>query len=622
MNVIGISGLHNSSDFKKREFPNASSRIHRIAQGFDSAAALVTGHAIVAAAAEERFSGEKATGAFPVQAIRYCLQAGHLEPDEIDYIAHGFCYEPFKECFDGEEFLRRQYAEVYSADVQKGLLEHHFPDAHWDGKFIPVLHHLAHAASAYYPSGFEEALILVSDGMGEIHSLTVAVGQGSDIQVLKQIPALHSLGTLYGVFTLYLGFYMGLDEYKVMGLAPYGNPRRYFNRLFELVKLKDDGTYAIPVFARDQTLSERETHSGVLKFLEEQFGPARQPEAEITQEHQDIAAALQAVLQACQMHVLRHFKKETGQTNLCLAGGVALNCSANGVIKRSRLFNQMFVQPAAGDDGTSLGAALYVQRQHNPAFKPRRMSVPLWGPEFDAAQLKRALAGRTDCASVQFESFDRLCQEIAARIDQGQIVAWYQGRMEFGPRALGSRSILADPRDPTMRERINSLVKKREAFRPFAPVVTQEAAAQIFDIQPGDEDTYAHMLFVMPVRPAFRKLLPAITHVDGSARAQTVVRDHNPRLWKLLNEFEKRSGLPVLLNTSFNVKGQPIVCTPQEALDTFLFAKLDVLVMGDYVVTAKSAESEPPTRAPAWPIGRAEEMGRVCALEAVGAEKK
>jgi carbamoyltransferase len=221
------------------------------------------------------------------------------------------------------------------------------------------------------------------------------------------------------------------------------------------------------------------------------------------------------------------------------------------------------------------------------------MTVPLWGPEFGEDELKLALSGRVDCEATRFESFDLLCQDIAARIDRGQIVAWFQGRMEFGPRALGSRSILADPRDPTMRDRINNLVKKREAFRPFAPVVTSEGAGRVFDIQAGEEDTFAHMLFVMPVRPAFRDKLPAISHVDGSARPQTVRREHNPRLWQLLNEFEKRSGLPVLLNTSFNVKGQPIVCTPKEAIDTFLFAGLEVLVMGDYLVVPKRAETSP-----------------------------
>jgi carbamoyltransferase len=589
MNVIGISGLEHSVSFKRKQFPNLSDRSYRIAQGFDSAAALVRNGEIVAAAAEERFTGEKATGAFPVHAIRFCLESAGVKPQDVDFVAHGFSYEPFKSFFSQDDYLRRQYEEVYAPELQQALFEQRLPEVQWSGKFVPVLHHLAHAASAFYPSGFEESLILVSDGMGEIHSMMVAAGQGKDIKVLKQIPALHSLGTLYGVFTLYLGFYMGLDEYKVMGLAPYGNPRAHYNRLIELVKLKDDGTYSIPIFAHDRTLAERETHEGVLHFLEEQFGPARHAGSAITQHHMDIAAALQAVLQTCQMHVLRHFKRETGLANLCMAGGVALNCSANGVIRRSRLFDKMFVQPAAGDDGTSLGAALFVERQRNPGFTPRRMNVPLWGPEFSESEILQALSERNDCEAIGIKCFDDLCKDVAARIAKGQIVAWFQGRMEFGPRALGSRSILADPRDSTMRDRINSLVKKREAFRPFAPVVTNEAASRIFEIQPGDEDTFAHMLFVTPVRPAFRAALPAITHVDGSARAQTVSRESNPRLWRLLNEFEKHSGIPVLLNTSFNVKGQPTVCTPKEALETFRFANLDVLVMGDCVVVPKRA---------------------------------
>ena len=577
MKIIGISGLNDSVAFKKREFPDLSSRSYRIAQGFDSAAALVSGGEVMAAAAEERFSGEKATGAFPVHAIRYCLEAAGLKPEGVDYVAHGFSYEPFKEFYDEEEYRRKQYAEVYAPEVQRALVERHFPGAGWAGKFIPVPHHEAHAASAFYPSGFEEALILVSDGMGEAHSMTVAAGKGSDIRILKQVPALHSLGTLYGVFTLYLGFYMGLDEYKVMGLAPYGNPRRYYNRLLEFVRLKNDGTYAIPVFARDQTLSERETHAGVLRFLEEQFGPARKPDSEITQEHQDLAAGLQAVLQTCQMHVLRHFQKETGLSDLCLAGGVALNCSANGVIKRSRVFKRMFVQPAAGDDGTAVGAALFAERQQDPDFKPRRMSLPLWGPEFGEDDIGRALSARTDCRATRYESFDALCVELAARINRGEIAAWFQGRMEFGPRALGSRSILADPRDPTMRDRINSLVKKREAFRPFAPAVSAEQAHTWFDIEPGTELPY--MIMIVNVRERHRATLPAITHVNGTARVQTVSAKDNRDFHSLLKEVGKMTGREMVLNTSFNVKGQPIVNTPREAIDTFLGTGIEFLFL-------------------------------------------
>ena len=247
----------------------------------------------------------------------------------------------------------------------------------------------------------------------------------------------------------------------------------------------------------------------------------------------------------------------------------------------------MFVQPAAGDDGSALGAALYVQRLHSPTFKPRRMTVPLWGPEYSRDEIQKALSERDDCVVQPAETYTSVCQEVARRLSQGEIIGWFQGRMEYGPRALGNRSILADPRDPAMRDRINALVKKREAFRPFAPIVTTESATKYFEIQEGAEETFAHMLLVSQVRPGFREKLPAITHVDGSARVQTVSRENYARLWELLRAFENVTGLPVLLNTSLNVKGQPIVCTPDEALDTFLFAGLDLLVLGDFLVTVK-----------------------------------
>lgn len=587
MNVIGISGLHNSVFFKKKVFPNLSARQYRIAQGFDSAAALVTRDGIKAAAAEERFTREKATGSFPINAIKYCLQVSNLAPDSIDYIAHGFCYEPFRSFYEHSDLTKQQFAEVYSREAQVRCLQEHFDSFDWAKKLVHVPHHMAHAASTFYLSGFKESLILVTDGMGEQHSTTIAVGKENQIEIIKQFPALHSLGILYGVFTLYLGFCFGLDEYKVMGLAPYGNPRRYFSQVMQLINLQNDGTYTIPVLFQNQTEEEKETYSGTLQVLTDIFGPPREPDVEITQNYMDIAAALQSVLQACLMHVLRHFKKETGQNNLCMAGGVALNCTANGVIKRSRMFKNMFIQPAAGDDGTALGAALYIQSLHQRNLCSKKMAQPLWGPSYETEEIRQILEDRQECESTFFPSFDDLAREIVKRIAEGQIVAWFQGRMEFGPRALGNRSILADPRDPGMRDRINKLVKKREGFRPFAPAVTVEGASQFFEIDKGDESIYAYMLFVTQVRSAYREQLPAITHVDGSARVQAVSKEDNPKFWTLLNEFGRVSGIPVLLNTSFNVRGQPIVCTPKEAVETFLFAKLDVLVMGNYVVVRK-----------------------------------
>jgi carbamoyltransferase len=591
MNVLGFSGLHQSAAFKKAAYPGLSSREYRVAQGFDSAAALVTDAGIVAAMAEERFTREKATGAFPINAIRNCLTEGGLTADRVDCVAHSFAYEPFREYFAAEDSSGRLYEEVYSPDVQRRNLQHFFPNDGWEAKFMPVNHHLAHAASAFYPSGFTEALILISDGMGEIHSMTVATGSGNDLHVLRQVPALHSLGILYGVFTLYLGFYFGVDEYKVMGLAPYGDARQFYSALSELVHLRDDGTYIIPLFASNRTPLEKETHRGILQELAGRFGPAREPGAEITQRHKDIAAALQAVLQTAQLHVLRHFRKETGLENVCLAGGVALNCSANGLIRRSRLFKRMFVQPAAGDDGTALGAALYAHRLHNPGVTPRRMTAPLWGPGYSREEIRRVLDRRQDCVVQPTDNHDDLCRQVAERLSRGQIIGLFQGRMEYGPRALGNRSILADPRDATMRDRINALVKKREGFRPFAPIVTHEAASTYFDIPKGEEDTFAHMLLVTQVHVAFREKLPAVTHIDGSARAQTVSREHYPELWELLHAFERIAGLPILLNTSFNVKGQPIVCTPEEAIDTFLFARLDLLVLGDFLIVAKTGDA-------------------------------
>ena len=586
MKVIGMSGLHNSVEFKKRELPNLSPRDLRIVQGLDSAAVLVTHQGVVAPAAEERFSREKGTGAFPVGAIQYCLRAGGLTLGDIDYVAHGFYYEPFRSLFENHRngFTERQFSEVYSREAQLQCLQQNLSPVDWSNKLVQVPHHLAHAASTFYLSGFEESLILIVDGMGEVDSTTLAIGCKNNIEIVKRIPALHSLGILYGVFTLYLGFDINNDEYKVMGLAPYGNPNRYFAEVMDLVCLKDNGTYTIPILFRNGTLEEKETYAGTLGLLSDTFGPVRTSNSEIAQRHMDIAAALQQVLQVSLLHVLRHFKKETNQKNLCMAGGVALNCTANTAIKRSRMFKQLFVQPAAGDDGSALGAALYVQGKYDNDFCSKRMALPLWGPRFDNNEIAQALSERRGCSSTYFESFENLVNEVAKRINHGEIVGWFQGRMEFGPRALGSRSILGDPRDPGMRDRINSLVKKREAFRPFAPAVTVEAASRYFEIDEGDESAYSHMLLITQVREPYRRQFPSITHVDGSARVQTVAREDNAAFWSLLTKFGQLSGSPILLNTSFNVRGQPIVCTPSEAIDTFACAQFEALAIGNYLV--------------------------------------
>ena len=586
MQIIGISALDRTARFKKEHLPELSPREQRIAQGFDAAAALTVDGRIIAAAAQERFSRQKATCAFPADAIRYCLRRGELRPEDIDFVAHGFSYGPLRKHFQHDPLARARYAEVYSPEAQLEVLEEHFPSHSWEERFVPVPHHVAHAASTYYPSGFESALVVVTDGMGEVDSMTAFAASPDGMEVIRRIPALHSLGVLYGAFTLYLGFFMALDEYKVMGLAPYGDPDRYFDRVMDFVRLKEDGTYSIPLLAENRTQLEKETHRGVLRKLEECFGPRREPESELTQREMDLAAALQAVLHMSQLHLLRHLQAETGLTDLCLAGGVALNCTANGVVRRSRLFDRMFVQPAAGDDGAALGAALFVQAERGGGLRPKRMGLPLWGPSFGDDEIAASLEGRDDCRIQAFEDDGELVAEVARRLEAGQIIGWFDGPMEYGPRALGCRSILADPRAPDMRDRINALVKKREGFRPFAPAVAAEHAARIFEIDAGDESTYAHMLYVTMVRPEFRQQLPAITHVDGSARIQTVDRDVHPRFWALLDAFGARTGLPIVLNTSFNVRGQPIVRTPTEAIDTFLMAGLDALVIGGRIVEA------------------------------------
>jgi len=590
IHIIGYSGLHHTVRFKKQHFPSLTPREYRIAQGFDSGAALVTDTGVVAAAAEERFIREKGTNAFPLRAIQYCLDLAEMKPEGISYVAHGFSYQSVKSAFESDEFSRKQYAEVYDPERQIECFQEYFPSVDWTNKFVPVPHHLAHAASTFYLSGFEESLIVVTDGMGELHSMTALVGDRGSMKIIQEVPAFHSLGIFYGVFTLYLGFDIGMDEYKVMGLAPYGNPRRHFNQIMDFVHLQADGTYTIPLFAKNKTREGAETHRGVLKMLSETFGPPRDPEADLTQQYMDIAAGLQAVLQTCQLHLLKHLKQQSGQSNLCMAGGVALNGTINGVIHRSHLFKNMFVQPAAGDDGTALGAAMYVRQRLEPDRPLWKMNMPFWGPEYPeyvGEIIPKEIRNQDTYEYTYFRSIQDLTSHVAHRLVQGQVVAWFQGRMELGPRALGNRSILADPRNPTMRDHVNSLIKKREEFRPFAPAVVAEAASEFFNIDKGEEDTFAHMLFVVPVRPQYRAILPAITHVDGSARVQTVAIEQNKRFWQLLSEFGKLTGLPILLNTSFNVRGQPIVCTPKEAIDTFLWANLDALVIGNYLLVCK-----------------------------------
>ncbi len=589
LNIIGLSGLHHSIPFKKREYPGLSARDYRAVHGVDSAAALVNRTGIVAAVAEERFNRDKGSCHFPVESIRYCLKAAGLVPADIDFVAHGFDYAPVRDVFQATPEMRKLYDEVYGPEVQEKLLREFLPEFGWEKKLVRVPHHLAHAASAFYVSGFERSLILVADGMGEAHNTTVLLGTPEGMKILAQNAGFHSLGILYGLFTLYLGFMMGMDEYKVMGLAPYGDRNKHKEKILQLVKFRPDAGFSVPLVYRNRTTAEAQTNAGVIAALTEMFGPAREPESELLPHHMDLAASLQAALEECLLRILRHHAERTGEKNLCMAGGVALNCTANGLIRRSGLFEEVFVQPAAGDDGTALGAALYLQREKDRQAAPRKMGLPLWGPGFTTDEVRQAVAEMpAELEAEEIADDDVLADRVSAALVDQKIVAWFQGRMEYGPRALGSRSILADPRDPTMRDRVNRIVKKREEFRPFAPVVKAEEASRYFEIRPGDEETYAHMLFITDVKPEWRAKLPAITHVNGSARVQTLTNEAQPRLARVLDAFKKRSGIGMLLNTSFNVRGQPIVCTPAEALDTFNRYNLDVLVIDRFLVRRKA----------------------------------
>ncbi len=391
MLVLGFSGLDRSLGFKERVVPGLDARELRYRQGMDSAAAIVSEDGVLAASAQERHDGVKTTGAFPADAIEACLRMAGVTLDDIDFVAHSFCYEP-SVVHELDEFAGRWYDQVYSKAVQLEVLRARYPGQDWDRKLVRVRHHLAHAASAYYLSGFGESAVLVADGMGETESTSVMAGRGAELRTLRGYPISASLGILYSVVTHYLGFLPGMDEYKVMGLAPYGDRSRFAGVARELTELGSKGQLLVPALSRDQSPTDRETHRGVLNALEDLFGPARHPEAPVEQRHMDVAATLQDCLERGLLHVLTQAGRQLGSANLCMAGGVALNCTANGLILRSGEFDDVFVQPAAGDDGTALGAALWQLHSRVPVA-PARMTMPYWGDSFSDEQVAAAVRG-------------------------------------------------------------------------------------------------------------------------------------------------------------------------------------------------------------------------------------
>jgi carbamoyltransferase len=577
----------------------------------DSAAALIADGRIVAAAQEERFTRKKFDANYPRHAIEYCLNAGGVTLADIDYVA--FYDKPFLKferlletylTFSPRGFRSFRMAlplwlreKLFLKSLLAGELKALEPNFDWDKRLAFSEHHLSHAASAFYPSPFQRAAVLTMDGVGEWATTSAGVGNGPELEIQKEINFPHSLGLLYAAFTYYTGFKVNSGEYKVMGLAPYGNPK-YAQLIYDnLIDLKPDGSFRLNL--------DYFNYCTGLTMTNERFdalfgGPPRMPAARLEQRDMDLAASIQAVIEEAVLRLTRSLAQETGEANLCLAGGVALNCVANGKVLRDDKFENIWVQPAAGDSGGALGAALtiyhlYADRPRTVANTPDGMVGSYLGPEFDdiETQMRLTAAG----ARYAMLSRDQLIDRTAHALADGKAVGWFQGRMEFGPRALGNRSILADPRDPHMQKKLNLKVKYRESFRPFAPSVLREHLSEWFDI---DVDS-PYMLMVAPVHERHRRemtseeqrlfgidklnvprsSIPAVTHVDYSARVQTVHRETNPLYHDLISRFHGLTGCPVLVNTSFNVRGEPIVCTPEDAFRCFMGSEIDVLAAGN-----------------------------------------
>ena len=568
----------------------------------DSAAALLRGAEIVAAAQEERFTRRKHDASFPHHAVEYCLaEGGAGAPDYVVFYDKPFLkFERLIETYLA--FAPRGFGsfrmalplwireKLFQKDVLRRELATLAPGFDCARRLLFTEHHLSHAAAAFFPSPFEEALILTMDGVGEWATTSAAVGRGNHIEVIREIHFPHSLGLLYSAFTYYCGFRVNSGEYKLMGLAPYGAPR-YAGAIREhLIDVKPDGSFRLDM--------EYFNYPAGLTMTSARFdalfgGPPRGPQNAlaqrgITQFYKDVAASIQAVLEDVVLSMARALRKDTGARNLCLAGGVALNCVANGRLLREGGFESIWIQPAAGDAGCAVGAALAAY--HGYLGQPRQagadsMKGSYLGPGFSQQEIESRL--RTAGARYQVPNESGLLAATAEALAAGKAVGWFQGRMEFGPRALGARSILADPRSPAMQSTLNLKVKRRESFRPFAPAVTAEAAQAWFDLPV--ESPY--MLLVADVT---RREIPAVTHVDNSARVQTVRQDQNPRFHALLRAFEERTGCPVLVNTSFNVRGEPIVCTPEEAFRCFMGTEIEVLVIGDCYLRKEDQRASAP----------------------------
>jgi carbamoyltransferase len=609
MIVLGISGLDGAEAFLRARFPAQDKRDYRIAQGYDSAAVLVKDGMIVAAAAEERFTGAKHTGSFPARAMRYVMEECGTTAADIDLVAHGFDFSPLAaaKSFDGAAL--DLYQEVFSRERLLANVQMHFPEISAD-RVMSVNHHHAHAASVYYTSGIDEALVVVLDAMGETASGAIFVAKDGQLRRIGTLPSGSSLGVFYSLVTLHLGFEFNADEYKVMGLAPYGDPDRFAGFFREAIDLQPGGSIYIPLLRRRGDFAEKIRYAVPRQRLVDALGRPRMPSDPLEQIHSDIAAGLQQRLEEALLHICGHYARNTGLRRVILAGGVAMNCSANGRLARSGLIDEVYVGPCSGDEGTALGAAIVASHDLGQRVT-ERIGHAFLGPAISPGSLRVELNHHLDAIDhASVPDLDSLCTLAARAVAAGAVIAWCRGRMEFGARALGNRSIVADPRHPEMRDRINAMVKMREAFRPFAPAVLAEDASRWFSM-PADM-AIPFMTTVMPVREGFRASLPAVTHVDGSARVQTVDRAGNSDFHRLISAFKDLTGVGMVLNTSFNVKGQPIVRSAAEAIETFLRTGIDALFIHDTLVVRKGER-------PAWCDSAGVDLDwRMTACEGVG----
>jgi carbamoyltransferase len=578
----------------------------------DAAAALLRDGTLVAAAEEERFTRKKHDYEFPEHAIDFCLKTGKIRAADLDYVA--FFEKPFLkferlllsslQTFPRSHRVFREAMITWFADKLwiKQLIQRKLDVS--PSKILFSEHHLSHAASAFLCSPFQDAAILTIDGVGEWTTASFGVGRGTEVTLAKEIRFPHSLGLLYSAFTAFLGFEVNEGEYKVMGMAPFGTPR-YIDKVLKLIRINGDGSFELDMDYFSFHWSPEKTFS---KEFVELFGPPRDPKAHFftassgypsyfgerqtnhdllergNQHYADIAASIQAVTEEVLLAMARHVFKETRLPRLCMAGGVALNSVANGRILRETPFEDIYIQPAAGDGGGAIGAALYAY--HVLLGKPRTfvMEHAFWGEEHGSTEIERFLKEH----GIRYHRFDdeeKLISRVVDRLQEGMVVGWIQGRFEWGPRALGHRSIIADPRRADMKDLVNVKIKFREPFRPFAPSVLTEKTENYFALPQAMKRYPARfMLYVVDVREDKRNTIPAVTHVDGTGRLQTVQRETNPRYYRLIEMFEQATGVPVVLNTSFNLKGEPIVNTPQEGFNTFTRSGMDILVLGDYLI--------------------------------------